>query len=99
MNLYNERIGSTYFKYAIIKCYNNPNLLNSLNDIFNLIASDFGTCYNSIRPAMRNALTSVNKSRNSIGNKGVFKLFENEDTITPKNFIRIVTTHFLKYKR
>lgn len=99
LNLYNERLGSVYLKYAIVKCYHNPELLNSLNSIFTLIAKEFNISYESIRPAMRNALKSVNNCRNITGDKGIFKLFENEDAITPKNFIRTITTYYLKQKR
>lgn len=99
LNLYNERLGSVYLKYAIIRCYNNPALINSLSSIFDLVAEEFKLSYNSVRPAMRNALKSVNDYRNIIGNKGIFKLFENEESITPKNFIRIITTYYLKQKK
>ncbi len=99
LNLYNERLGSVYLKYAIIRCYNNPTLINSLSSIFELVAEEFKLSYNSVRPAMRNALKSVNDYRNIIGNKGIFKLFENEESITPKNFIRIITTYYLKQKK
>ncbi|MCI9038432.1 MAG: hypothetical protein HFJ29_00895 [Clostridia bacterium] len=99
LNLYNECLGSAYLKYAIIKCYNEPNLQNSLNNIYTLIAKEFNISYESIRPAMRNALKSVNNCRNLTGDKRIFKLFENEDSITPKNFIRIITGYYLKQKK
>ena len=99
LHLYNEQLGADYLKYAIIRCYNNPLLLNSLTEIFHLISKDFNVSYNSIRPAIRTALKSVNKCRNSVGNKGIFKLFEFENSITPKNFIRIITTHYLDHKK
>ena len=99
LNLYNERLGSVYLKYAIVKCYHTPELLNSLNSIFTLISKEFNISYESIRPAMRNALKSVNNCRNMTGDKGIFKLFENEDSITPKIFIRTITTYYLKQKR
>lgn len=99
LNLYNERLGAVYLKCAIVQCYNNPTLLNSLNSIYCLVAEAFNIDYNSVRPAMRNALKTVNNFRNRSGNKGIFKLFENEDSITPKNFIRIITTYYLKQKK
>ena len=99
INLYNERLGASYFKYAIMQCYNNPQLLNSLKTIFYLVSEEFNVSYNSIRPAMRNALKSVNDFRISSNNKGIFKLFENEDFIRPKNFIRIITNHYLQQKK
>lgn len=99
LHLYNECIGATYLKYAIIQCYKNPTLLNSLNNIYALISVEFKVSYASIRPAMRNALNSVNKFRDSFGNKGIFKLFENEDSITPKNFVKNITTYYLRQKK
>lgn len=99
LNLYNESLGAIYLKYAIIQCYNNPQLLNSLKTIFYLVSEEFNVSFNSVRPAMRNALKSVNDFRIFSKNKGIFKLFENEDFITPKNFIRIITTHYLKQKK
>lgn len=99
LDIYNERSGSHYLKYAIMECYKNPELINSLNDIFYLVSKQFNVSYNSIRPAMRKALKSANDFRGRSGNIGILKLFENEDSITPKNFIRIITTHYIKQKK
>ncbi len=99
LNLYNEHIGAIYLKYAIKECYSNPNLLNSLSSIYSLVSVEFKVNFNSVRPAMRNALASVNKTRDKSGNKGIFRLFENEDSITPKNFIRSITTYYLNHKK
>lgn len=99
LNLYNEHLGAKYLKYAIIQCYHKPELINSLNLIFELIAKNFNASYSSVRPAIRNSLKSVNLLRNKIGSNSIFKLFENEDSITPKNFIRIITTYYLKQKK
>ncbi len=95
LNLYNELMGAKYFKYAIQKCYEKPELKISLRNLFNLISEEFNVSTESVRPAMRNALNSVNRYRDDIGNKGIFKLFENEDYVTPKNFIRIITDYYL----
>lgn len=99
LNLYNESLGADYLKYAIRQCYKVPKLLNSLNDIFDIVANEFNVSYKSIRPAMRNALKSVNNYKMQYGNNGIFKLFENEDTITPKNFIKIITNHYLMKRK
>lgn len=99
LNLYNEHDGADYLKHAIIQCYNNPKLLRSLNGIFDLVSKDFRVSYGSVRPAMRTALKTVNDLRKKSENKGLFKLFENENSITPKNFIRIITTYYLKQKK
>ena len=98
LNLYNDFEGADYFRFAIKKCYQTPKLMNSLNRIYDEITEEFNVSYKSIRPAMRNTLTSVKEYRNFKGNSGFFKLFENENDITPKNFIRIITTHYLKQK-
>lgn len=99
LNLYNEHVGSSYLKYAIIQCYNNPTSKKTLNDIFSLISKEFNVSYKSVRPAMRNALKSVNDYRKKCGSTGIFKLFENEDSITPKNFIKIITRYYIKQKK
>ncbi len=99
LNLYNDFLGADYFKFAIKECYKNKNLLRSLKDLYNIISEEFNVSYNSIRPAMRYALISVNNYRKLNWNKGIFKLFENEDEITPKNFIRNITIHYLKHNR
>lgn len=99
LNLYNDFEGADYFRFAIQECYKNPKLMNSLNCIYEKIAKEFNVSYKSVRPAMRNVLTYVRDYRNTKGNSGIFKLFENEDDITPKVFIRIITTHYLKQKK
>lgn len=99
LNLYNELVGSKYLKYAIQKCYEKPELKSSLINLFNLISKEFEVSTESVRPAMRNALKSVNKYKDDIGNKGILKLFENEDYITPKNFIRIITDYYLMQQK
>ena len=99
LNLYNEHLGAGYLKCAIILCYNNPKLLNSLTNIFEQISMNLNISYSSIRPAMRNALKSVNEYRNKIGNNGIFKLFEHVDFITPKKFIQTITSYYLKQKK
>lgn len=98
LNLYNDFEGADYFKFAIKECYKRPKLMNSLNCIYDEIAKEFKVSYKSVRPAMRKALISVKDYRKFKGNQGIFKLFENEDDITPKNFIRIITIHYLKQK-
>jgi hypothetical protein len=98
LNLYNDFEGADYFKYAIQECYKNPKLMHSLDDIYILVAKKFDVSYKSVRPAMRNALSSVIDYRNKNKNHGLFKLFENEDDITPKVFIRIITTNYLRKK-
>ena len=67
--------------------------------MFNLISREFNVSYKSVRPAMRTALKSVNNRRKNSGNIGIFKLFENEDSITPKRFIKIITKYYLKQKK
>lgn len=99
LHLYNHCLGADYFKYAIIQCYKNPELINSLNSIFSITSKEFNVSYDSVRPAMRTALKSVNAFRDKNGDNGIFKFFENEDCITPKNFIRIITNHYLKHKK
>lgn len=98
IDLYNDFLGADYFKYAIQRCYENQKLMSTLDCIFIDVAKHFKASIKSIRPAMRKALISVNRTRQNCGNVGYYKLFKNEDFITPKNFIRIITTHYLKQK-
>lgn len=98
LGLYNNNLGSNYLKYAILQFYNNPDLLSCLNDVFELISKEFNVSYSSIRPAIRNSLKSINDFREKNKNIGLLKLFENEDYITPKNFIRVITIYYLNQK-
>ena len=98
LDMHNDLDGADYFRYAIQECYKDKKLLKSLNTIYIEVAKHFNVSYESVRPAMRNVLESVNSRRKLKGNKGFFRLFEDEDFITPKNFIRIITTHYLKQK-
>lgn len=101
IDLHNRFSGARYFRKAIIQCYKNPKLMDDLDGIYSFIEKECDVPYDSIRPAMRRALKTVNNLRNKSKNTGVFKLFENENCITPKNFIQIITTYYLKqrYKR
>lgn len=99
LNIYNEGLGAKYLRFAIKKCYDEPSLLGSLNDIFKIVSEEFNVSFDSIRPAIRNTLISANKFRNTHMTSGLFKLFENEDNITPKNFIRNITTHYIRNKK
>ena len=98
IDLYNRFLGAKYFREAIMQCYKVPELMDDLDGIYSFIEEKCKVPYDSIRPAMRRALKPVNSLRNLSNNTGVFKLFENEDYITPKNFIQIITTHYLKQK-
>ena len=99
INLYNEEKGARYFKYAIEECYKNPQLMKSLNTIFEVVSKHFEVSYGSVRPAMRTALNGVNELREFKKDLGIFKLFENVNSITPKNFIKIITRYYLKQKK
>ncbi len=98
-DLINMQLGSVYLRFAIKKCYENPKLMNSLKDIYSLTSKEFEVSFDSVRPAIRNSLKRANRFRNKCGNTSVLKLFENEDFITPKNFIRIITSYYLKRKK
>jgi len=97
--IFDEGLGAKYLKYAIKKCYDDPSLLGSLNGIFEIVSKEYGVSFDSIRPAMRHALIPVNRFKSSHSPKGVFKLFEDEDAITPKNFIKNITIHYIEHKK
>lgn len=94
----NHSNGARYLKYAIRKCYHNPDLRNNLNNIFQIVSLKFEISPDSVRSAMRNALTTCVDYKEKNGNIGLFKIFENDD-ITLKNFINIITTKFLENKK
>lgn len=98
LNLNNATLGADYLKYAIKKCYKNPQLLKSLNVVFEMISKEFRIPFESVRPAIRTALKSVRISKQEKKNKGFFCLFETEDDITPKKFIYVITKRYLEKK-
>lgn len=97
--VYNDLEGAEYLRYAIQQCYNNPSLKKDLNNIYRLVSDYYGVSFDSVRPAMRRVLVPANKAWRLNGNKGCFSLFEIEKSITPKNFIRIITDQYLKNKK
>lgn len=94
----NHSPGGRYLTCAIEKCYDNPDLRNNLNDIFEMISIEFETSFDAVRSAMRNALIPSVDYHKKNGNIGLFKIFENDD-ITPKNFINIISTKYLENKK
>lgn len=94
----NHSNGARYLKYAIQKCYENPELRSSLNNIFQIVSLKFGISPDSVRSAMRIALIPCVEYKEKNGNIGLFKIFEN-DAITLKNFINIISTKFLENKK
>lgn len=90
-NMYSN--GTQYVIFAILQCYYNPKLLETLDQLFEKIAYTYNTSPASIRSCIRNALIPVNMSRNSLNNP-LINLFDNSRNITPKYFIDIVCTYF-----
>lgn len=101
LNINNSLPGATYLIDAIKECYENPHMLNSLDDIYKIISIKERTSYEATRSAIRRVLEGMKTRRESPSarNSKIFQLFENEDTITPKNFIRIITTYYLQRKK
>ena len=93
LNLFNNSLGGKYYRFAIKECYKNPELLNCLNDIYEIIAKEFNTEIPAVTSAMRTALSYVNKFKQKNDDKPIFKIFGNEK-ITPKTFIRYVVIYY-----
>ena len=86
---------SNRVKNALSKCYNSPNLLGNLNNLFDLVGDDFETSGESIRSSFRTTLKALNQRRNQNSPFAIYKFFSPEDEITPKSFLD-VCTYYLK---
>lgn len=91
--------GSDYLKNALIKCFYSPELLKSLNYILELVARDYNTTSDVVRSAFRTALKPVNLYREQNPPFTIFKLFENGEKITPKNFLEVATFYLKNIKK
>lgn len=90
---------SNRVKNTLLKCYNSPELLGNLNNLFNLVGYDFGTDGNSIRSSFRTTLSSLNQRRYQNPSLAIYKLlFSSDDDLTPKSFLDICT-YYLKYTK
>jgi len=96
LHIQNDLTGAKYLKFAIKECYKNPNLKNSLNEIYKMTSKKYNVSPISIRSAMRHTLKLFNKYKESLRNKGILTLFEDEDFVTPKVFIKIITDYYLQ---
>lgn len=75
---------------ALTKCYYCTDLLNNLNDLFDLVGRDFGTTGESVRSSFRTALKPLNLCRNKEPPPfEIYKLFEKGEEITPRVFLDI----------
>lgn len=86
--------GVHYLSSAIVQCYYQPSLLNSLDTILNLIAYQYNVKPESVRESMRSTLERLNKNTITFTNNPLLKLLDTERNITPKYFLDIITTYF-----
>lgn len=89
---------SNHVKNALSKCYNSPNLLGNLNNLFDLVGDDFETSGESIRSSFRTTLKALNQRRNQNSPFAIYKFFSPEDIITPKSFLDVCTYYLKKQK-
>lgn len=85
-------------KDAIYECYNFPYLLNNFDSVLNLLAFKYKTDTETIRNAIRSALSNLNKYKHKLLNHDVVKMFEPDKNISPKAFLEVVVSylHFQK---
>lgn len=86
--------GVHYLTSAIQECYYQPSLLDSLNNILNLIAYQNNVTQENVRENMRCTLNRLKKNGISNTNNPLLKLLETQENVTPKFFIEIATTYF-----
>lgn len=86
-------------RYALRKCYYNPNLTANIDELFNIVARDFDTTGDGIRSSFRTALSRLNLYKDK-GNHPfeIYKFFENGEDVTPKTFLDIAV-YYLKNKK
>lgn len=86
---------SNRVREALIKCYYNPNLLNDLQSIYDLVGKDFKTTGEGIRSSFRTILKPLNLLKNNT----IFRYFEKEEDVTPKNFLEVGTYYLHNFKK
>lgn len=92
--------GTRYMKSAIFQCYYYPNTLNSLDNIFNVVAFEHNISTEQVREGLRSSLTPLNNSMPFYSSTSLFELFDDKRNITPKYFLEVFVTylHILKNK-
>lgn len=81
---------SNRVRNALTKCYYCPELLENLNELFDLVGKDFKTTREGIRSSFRTALKPLNLYKDKEQSPfAIYKLFEKGEEVTPKRFLEI----------
>ena len=86
---------SNRVRNALTKCYYCPELLENLNELFDLVGKDFKTTREGIRSSFRTILKPLNLLKSNT----IFRYFEKNEDITPKNFLEVGTYYLHNLKK
>lgn len=86
--------GTHYLVSAILHCYYYDSFSFSLDDIITLVSMQHNTDANSVKGAIRTAVSKINSSDLSHIKNPMLKTLVIKKDITPKVFLEILTTYF-----
>lgn len=92
LNIYNSNIRNLIT--AINIAYNQPYLLNNMNDLYTEVSSQTGITSESIKWSIRNAIGILTRSMTIEELCTIFSLKITIDNLTPKRFITLVVSYF-----
>lgn len=81
---------SNRVRNALTKCYYYPELIENINELFDLVGKDFKTTRDGIRSSFRTALRPLNLYKDKEQSPfAIYKLFEKGEDVSPKRFLDV----------
>lgn len=87
-------IGIQYLIDSILIASKNHQLLQNLQDIYEIIGSDYNISPEKIKWSIRNTVNIINKYVDSSTFRSIFKYYDDSRNLTPKYFIKLVLYYF-----
>lgn len=85
---------------AIINCYYNPNKLEFLNDILQLLSTSYNVPSTKIRDSLNSSIRTFNSTHSLEHSHYLYNvLYNGNNNISLKNFIEKIVIYLLKTKR
>ena len=87
---------SNRVRKTLTKCYDSPELLKNLNNLFDMVGKDFETTREGIRSSFRTALKPLNEQKDrELSPFTIYKFFPKGTDVTPSLFLDI-SIYYLK---
>ena len=87
---------SNRVRKTLTKCYDSPELLKNLNNLFDIVGKDFETTREGIRSSFRTALKPLNEQKDrELSPFAIYKFFPKGTDVTPSLFLDI-SIYYLK---